>query len=326
MQASSKAQRSPPTPLTLPLNQQCSAATPFPTPASVATTRASPSAAPEATRAKAVTVCSQDLLARCQEFASGLSASGCLEVVEVALHVATSGQVAVKFAVNAGNQASAHSHRLFRSLSIGLGSRDAQHAVQLQSPSMRLQASPLASPLAILPASGGGSMHDDHASAFDDAHTSFLSHSTAPAWHPQDGDAVSATCMRKTRTGNSPLGLAIHLDTASAAKLAQTELAAESTAESVGETWSMATPTQLSGRDTAGTGISQGVASNVSELYERGFQLEQSLQDIDARGCFRAGQVRHHQCRRHLPGLFVCCAASRTPCLGSLCNAAVAVL
>lgn len=284
-----QANRCPPTSLSLPLNQQCDAATPFPTPASATTTN--PTSAGAA-------ISPRELLARCQEFSSGLGAVGCADVVEVTLDVATSGLVVVHFAVCAASQSSAQSHRLFRSLSVGLNSQEVQnHVAQRQLPNARLP-SPLSStqhePLAILPAVtatgvGGSSMHEDTTSAFDEAHMSFLSHSAAPAWHPQSETTTTAS-MPHIRARNSPLGVAIHLDTASAAKLAQTELEAESTAESVGETWSMPTPTQLSGRDT-GTGLSQGLASNVSELYERGFQLEQSIQDIDDRGCFRAGQV-----------------------------------
>ena len=90
MQASSKPWRSPPTPLTLPpLNQECAAATPHPTPASAATTRASPSAGAHAARTAgaSVAISSDDLLARCQEFASELGAAGASEAVQVSLQV-----------------------------------------------------------------------------------------------------------------------------------------------------------------------------------------------------------------------------------------------
>lgn len=275
VQANGATLHSPPPALSLLLNQQCSAATPFPTPASAATTH-HPASADTANGTNAVIAAIEqhrEFSSRCQKFASGVSTAGCVEMVKVTLDVASSGLIAVNFAVHEASQSNAHSHRLFRSLSVGLDSQEVQRA-QHES-------------LAILP----GQAADDTTSMHDGSQLSYLSHSAAPAWHPQSQSAGSATARMRAR--NRPPRLAsgpFHLDTASAVKFAQTELE-EETAESGGETWSMPTPTPLSGRDTVGTGLSQGLASNVSELYERGFQLEQSIQDIDDRGCFRAGQV-----------------------------------
>lgn len=236
---------------------------------------------------------SKDLLTHLHEFSSGLGATGVVEAVEVTLQVAASSFVNVHFAACSVSQSSAHTHRLFRSLSEGLNSQETQQR--------QLPASHMPSPLSVtqpqepMLLTDVASGHDEAATAFDDADAglSFLSSAAAPAWDSPNGTAEAGT--PNTQPGSSGARrLALHLDTASAAELSQEELHKEGTAESVGETWSMPTPTPLSARDTVGTigtGASQGLASNVSELYERGFQLEQSIQDIDDRGCFRAGQV-----------------------------------